>query len=127
MKSNVGKKIKEFRVKAGLTQSELSVRLGISTSAVGMYEQGRREPDSEMILKLCEVFNTTADELLGKSDGKSFMSRELNDVFDEFTRILTTQQGLMFDGIPLNEEDRKKIVDALNVVAALARQQRSMG
>ncbi len=127
MKSNVGKRIRELRKNSGMTQQQLAQKLGISNSAVGMYEQGRREPDGEMLLRLCKVFDVSADELLGKDRKRSFVSSELNDVFDEFTKILTTQQGLMFDGVPLNEDDRKKIVDALNVVAAIARQQRSMG
>ena len=29
----------------------------------------------------------------------------------------------MFDGVPLNDDDRSKIVDAIRVVAALAQQQ----
>ena len=33
------------------------------------------------------------------------------------------QDGLMCDGVPLNNEDRMKIIDAIKVVAAIARQQ----
>lgn len=124
MKSYVGSKIKELRKNNGMTQSELAEKLGISASAVGMYEQGRREPDSDMILKLCEVFGTSTDYLLGKNDnGTKHKSRELSDVFDEFTQVLTSQQGLMFDGVPLNDDDKSKIVDAIRAVAALAKQQ----
>ena len=123
MKSYVSGKIKELRKNSGMTQSELAKKLGISPSAVGMYEQGRREPDSEMLLRLCEVFSVSTDTLLGNSTGVDEKSRELTDVFDEFTQLLSTQQGLMFDGVPLNDEDRSKIVDAVKVVAAIAKQQ----
>ena len=44
-------------------------------------------------------------------------------MFDEFTRMLSMQQGLMFDGEPLGDEDRSMIVDAIKAVAALAHQQ----
>ena len=50
-------------------------------------------------------------------------SRELSDVFDEFTGLLSSQQGLMFDGVPLNDDDRSKLIDAIKVVAAIAKQQ----
>ena len=123
MKSYVGNKIRELRNGSGMTQAELAAKLGISASSVGMYEQGRREPDSETILKLCSIFGISTDYLLGntKTEKKS-VGREISDVFDEFTQILTSQQGLMFDGVPLNDDDRSKIVDAIRVVAALAQQ-----
>ncbi len=125
MKQNLGNKIKELRKQCHFTQSHLAKLLGISASAVGMYEQGRREPDNETLLKLCEVFGTSSDYLLGKSDTpQNFKeSIEVLEVFDEFTQKLMSQQGLMFDGTPLNDRDRMKIIDALKVVAALARQE----
>ena len=125
MKSCIASKIKELRKKAGITQSQLAARLGVSPSAVGMYEQGRREPDSETILKLCGIFNTTTDFLFGKSDEppKKSISMEVSDVIDEFTQMLASQQGLMFDGAPLSDDDRRKIVDAIKVAAAIAEQQ----
>ncbi len=129
MKDQIGKKIRELRKRKGMTQSELAALLNISPSAVGMYEQGRREPDSEMLVKIGNLFDVSADYLLGNPDPAQPKSREVTDIFDEFTGILTSQEGLMFDGVPLSGEERQKIVDALRVVAALARQQRreSMG
>ena len=61
MKNYVGSKIKELRKQSGMTQAELAGKLGISSSAVGMYEQGRREPDNDMMLKLCDVFDVSAN------------------------------------------------------------------
>ncbi len=126
MKNSVGNMIRQLRKNADWTQADLAEKLGISASAVGMYEQGRRQPDSGMILKICTVFGISADYLLGKNTvgQKRDEVCELSDVFDEFTQVLTSQQGLMFDGVLLNEEDKKKIVDAIKAVAALAKQQR---
>lgn len=123
MKTNIGSKIKELRNNSGMTQSELAKKLGISPSAVGMYEQGRREPDNDMVLKLCGVFGISADCLLGNSENDPNIKKEISEVFDEFTRMLSMQQGLMFDGEPLCDEDRSMIVDAIKAVAALAHQQ----
>ena len=124
MKNQLGSKIKQLRKSRGITQSELAENLGISSSAVGMYEQGRRDPDDNTLLKLCSYFGITSDYLLGNTETKiTSGSREVSDVFDEFTRVLSSQQCLMFDGIPLNEEDRSKIVDAIKVVAAIVTQQ----
>ena len=48
----LGTRIAALRRRAGLSQSELARRLRISPSAVGMYEQGRREPAVEVLLAL---------------------------------------------------------------------------
>lgn len=124
MKNQLGSKIRQLRKKAGMTQSELARRLEISPSAVGMYEQGRREPDNQTLLKLCAVFDVSSDYLLShpETDPNSG-SVEVAEVFDEFTRRLTQQEGLMFDGVLLGYDDRMKIIEAIKVVAALAKQQ----
>ncbi len=121
---SLGVRIKRLRKRNGMTQSELAARLGISPSAVGMYEQDRREPDSRILGRLCEIFGVTGDYFIGSTEKElSGEGVEVSDVFDEFTRKLTMQEGLMFDGVPLNNEDRMKIIDAIKVVAAIARQQ----
>ena len=119
-----GVRLKALRMEKGYTQRTLAEKLGISPSAVGMYEQGRREPDNKTIIKLCRIFDVSGDYLIGTSDSDGQQnSVEVSEVFDEFTRKLSEQEGLMFDGILLNNEDRRKIIDAIKVVAAIARQQ----
>ncbi len=124
MSIELGNKIKQLRNQKGFTQSELAKKLGISTSAVGMYEQGRREPDNQTLIRICNFFNVSSDWLISKIQYKEKTGTiEVSDVFNEFTERLMLQQGLMFDGTPLNDDDRLKIIDALKIVAELARQQ----
>lgn len=121
---SMGDKIRQIRKRFALTQAELAAKLGISASAVGMYEQNRREPDSKVLNKLCEIFGISGDYFIGGSEKwHADGTMEVSEVFDEFTRRLTMQEGLMFDGVPLNNEDRRKIIEAIQVVAAIARQQ----
>ena len=60
----MGLRIAALRRSAGWSQAELARRLGISPSAVGMYEQGRREPASQMLVTLSELFGVTIDYLV---------------------------------------------------------------
>ena len=60
----LGKRIARLRHKAGLSQAALADRLGLSASAVGMYEQGRREPPLDTIVLMSMVFGVTTDYLL---------------------------------------------------------------
>ena len=57
-------KLKKLRKKSGLLQSEVAKKLNVSTSTIGMYEQGRSKPDDEMITKLANMFNVSTDYLL---------------------------------------------------------------
>ena len=60
----MGLRIAALRRTAGWSQAELARRLGISPSTVGMYEQGRREPDSQMLVALSSLFGVTLDYLV---------------------------------------------------------------
>lgn len=60
----LGSRIAVLRRAKGWSQSELARRLQVSPSAVGMYEQGRREPAAEVLVSLSELFGVTVDYLL---------------------------------------------------------------
>lgn len=60
----LGQRIALLRRQAGLSQAELAARMGISASAVGMYEQGRREPSVDALVMLSEIFRVSTDYLL---------------------------------------------------------------
>lgn len=62
---NLGKKIKESRQKAGLTQEKLADKLGVSPQAVSKWENGSNMPDIILLPALADVFDITVDELLG--------------------------------------------------------------
>ena len=53
-----------LRKELGLTQAQLAKKLHISTSAVGMYEQGRRQPNIEMLVALANTFDVSLDYLI---------------------------------------------------------------
>ena len=60
----IGPRIAALRRSAGFSQAELARKLQISASAVGMYEQGRREPSAQLLVELASVFDVTTDYLL---------------------------------------------------------------
>ncbi len=57
--------LQTLRKDIGLTQKQLASMLGIAHNTVGMYEQGRRAPDLEAVVKLAEIFTVSTDYLLG--------------------------------------------------------------
>ena len=60
----LGPRIAALRRDAGWSQAELAQRLQVSPSAIGMYEQGRREPSAEMLVRLADAFSVSTDFLL---------------------------------------------------------------
>lgn len=60
----LSKRIESLRRKKGLSQLELAKLLHVSPSAVGMYEQGRREPSISILLAMSEEFGVTIDYLV---------------------------------------------------------------
>lgn len=67
----IGSRIKALRKKAGLTQEELSKKLQIAKSTLGMYEIDKNEPNSEMLNKIADFFDVQVDYLLGRTDDPS--------------------------------------------------------
>lgn len=61
----LGKRITELRKACDMSQKELGEKLGLSASAIGMYEQGRREPGNAMLIAMENLFGVTVDYLLG--------------------------------------------------------------
>lgn len=84
----LGPRIAALRREAGMSQAELAQRLQISPSAVGMYEQGRREPSVDTLVTMAEVFGVTTDFLLtGKAAGGAEE--------DKLVRMLTSSLSAM--------------------------------
>lgn len=60
----LGARIAALRRKSGWSQAELARQLQVSPSAVGMYEQGRREPSAATLVAMSRVFRVSTDYLL---------------------------------------------------------------
>ena len=68
----MGERIAQLRRKRGLSQTKLAQALGLRTSTVAMYEQGRREPSVTIIIALARTLGVTIDYLLtGQSPHQS--------------------------------------------------------
>ncbi|MGN0999442.1 MAG: helix-turn-helix domain-containing protein [Faecousia sp.] len=88
----LGARIAALRREAGLSQAELSKRLGISASAMGMYEQGRREPPLDIVVSLSEILQVSTDYLLtGKPASAQEEKRVSQNLLDS---VMTAEDKL---------------------------------
>lgn len=65
---NISYKIKLLRTNKGLKQKELAKLLDVDSSLVSKYESSAILPSLSIFKKLTEIFNISADELLGISN-----------------------------------------------------------
>lgn len=61
-------RLKEIRTRHNISQFKLSELMGVSRSAVSMWESGASQPDYDMLIKLADFFDCSTDYLLGRVD-----------------------------------------------------------
>ena len=96
----LGKKIRQLRYKAGLTQDQLAEKLGIAAQSVSKWENSTTMPDITALPLLAEVFGITIDDLFDLSAEQRFnrienrmdMEDDLpQDVYLEYESFLKEQ------------------------------------
>lgn len=60
-------RIRELRLRAGLTQQQLGSQLGVSAVAVGKWERGQTQPDIHSLTRMADIFDTTIDDLCDRT------------------------------------------------------------
>ena len=68
-------RLAELRKEKKLSMKETAVRLHLPYTTYVSYEKGDREPNSEVLIKLADFYNTTVDFILGVS--KSTQNNDL--------------------------------------------------
>lgn len=74
--STFKERIKELRLEKGMTHKELAEALGLSESAISMYENGHRIPPIYRIDNIAQYFHVTENYLLGKTDHRAYFDKE---------------------------------------------------
>ena len=96
----LGKKIRQLRFRAGLTQEQLADKLGIGAQAVSKWENAAAMPDITLLPRLAEIFGVTIDDLfdltveqrLNRIENSLDIESELSqDVFREYEDFLKSQ------------------------------------
>ena len=58
----------ELRNEAGISRSALAQKLNVSSRLISYWETGKRECSFDMLISIANLFDTSIDYLLGKSD-----------------------------------------------------------
>ncbi|QOK28029.1 helix-turn-helix transcriptional regulator [Cytobacillus oceanisediminis] len=133
--SHPGIRIKELRVKHGLSQDQLAEKLNMNRVNISNYERGViTNIPGDVLVKLADILHTNTDYLLGRTEqDKEKFEPELTpkdekDIQKELQRLIDGLEGkggyAAFDGQTLDgmdEEDRELLIQSLENSLRLAK------
>ena len=91
----LGRRIAALRRQAGLNQAELARQLQVSPSAIGMYEQGRREPSLDTLVAMARIFGVSLD-YLATGITPAYREKDLMERVENARRRLDRRQSEPF-------------------------------
>jgi transcriptional regulator with XRE-family HTH domain len=106
--SNFGTRLKESRKKMGITQKDLSSRLGIAQSTVANYENNTRFPGEIILREISEYLNTSIDYLMGIEETLERQGQAMTELTDNERDMFITN---LVEG---KGEDAKEIAKSLH-------------
>mgnify|MGYP004633114755 FL=1 len=89
-------RIKQLREKRGLIQEILAAELGITQQMLSKYERDVTLIKVDILKKIATCFNVTTDYLLGISDVKRDLQRQMkmNETLDEYYDLIEIYKDL---------------------------------
>ena len=96
----------------GMTQQQVADRTGLTRSALGMYETGKREPDLETLQLIAEFYHVDLNTLI---TGKAPDTREMDELLETLRRREDMRMlfKLAKDATPADVRSAVKIIEAL--------------
>lgn len=84
------KRLKDLRVKRGISQEDLARSLNLTKSSICCYEKGLRVPALETLINLADYFEVSVDYLLGRDVlVKNKDTKKLEYIsFEEYNKLI---------------------------------------
>lgn len=98
-------RLKKLRKEQAYTQQQLASLLGVSKSAISMYENGEREPELSIIQKIANILHVDMEELVGTAADDETLSLS---PFQNMEKLIAR------NGKQLTEDERNRLIELLN-------------
>jgi len=117
--SSLGSRLKEAREKKRLTQLEVANKLGISNGTLSGYERNYRDPDTETLRRLADLYDESVDWLTGNNQNRySKIKNEEKIVPQEKTAWIIKKLVEKYDlDLANNPEAESMLEDLIQMVA----------
>lgn len=106
--NTIGERIVFLRECLDLSQKELATKIGITNTTLYKYEKNICEPRSEIILRLANELQTTADFLIGRTN-----RREPICISDEIETLSIRDNQLLSNFHKLTNENQARIIERI--------------
>ncbi len=95
--------IKRLRENAGLSQSALARKLGVTRASVNAWEMELSAPTAQYLVALAQLFHTTTDDILGLESEEQIVLRDMDEqekrlVYDLVSYIAARKETEGFSG-----------------------------
>lgn len=108
----IGKRIRDLRIKQGLSQTELGEKIGIQRSRMNKYEMETVGTiKKEIVEKLAQALNTTPSYLMGWEDYETTIKNELDTVVSVSKLFGEESVELLSIFAKLNKVGKNKIIE----------------
>lgn len=87
--------------------------LGITQSAYGFYEQGRREPPLDTLHKLAKIFDVSVDQLLGLSESANDPPSMTESRFKRVRVVNDPFQQMIDEAIEQLDPEERRIIEKI--------------
>ncbi|GAW28552.1 helix-turn-helix domain-containing protein [Carboxydocella sp. ULO1] len=122
---DIGKRLKAIRLSKNMSLRELGKAAHVSHSFIADIEAGRSRPSVDTLAALAKALNVTIAELTGDDEPNEAMKEGPPSDLD-LEKILL-ESNVMFDGEPLDEEDKQDIIEFLKVAWKTIRKKKGRG
>lgn len=116
----LGERLKEARKLKKYTQMEAASKLGITNGALSGYERNYRDPDTEMLKKLANLYEVSIEWLLGNNTvNKELTNKDERDIakrLEAFKEELEHSDGLAFNGEPMSDEAKESLIESMELI-----------
>ena len=93
--------LKELRKIYNLTQKEMSIKLDVQQGSYANYENGKREPNYDVLIKISNIFNVSIDDLL------------LSNIYEKDINKISLSNYSIKNLISIDKFSKKKLLENL--------------
>lgn len=97
--------IKRLRENAGLSQSALARKLGVTRASVNAWEMELSAPTAQYLVALAQLFHTTTDDILGLESEEQIVLRDMNE----------QEKRLVYDLVSTLQPEKKRWTFLVNL------------
>ena len=111
MDEQIGKRLREMRQKAKLSQARVAAVVGSRQSAVARFESGEAHVPSDVMVRYADYFDVSLDYLFGRTEnpqGKLYENKpKIEKAYPEMEKFIE----MCFDpGSPMNERLKESLL-----------------